>query len=598
MPQIAKQQIPIAAPKKVKFNLDSQHITTTDFMQLQPVYYRHVIPGEKISVNIDSKARLAPLAVPTYGRANLNLRGFFVPYRTVFTHWNEFIADTVAASYSTTSLVNNPPRLSFSTLTDFADQLTISTEITPYNNEPYDFSLGYSPNIKYYKFTKKGRLVFKILNSLGYRLIPHTTLSSTNPETWYNALGILAFMKIYLDWYSLSQYQNSALYLRLQKLLSYNDPSIPLAITKSNLNDIFDLVTNLAYNQDFITSQWDNPVAPVSGLNSSFTLQDITDPTYISTGVSNLKVDNTTLTNHTTVVNAKTFNNLTEHALHLLHQLNNYSVRHQFSGARSIDRMLAEYGIQLKAEKLNRSVYLGNSLVPLEIGDVTSMADTSSSGEPSNLGDFAGRGRIIGNSSFEYEAEEFGMFCICASVVPAIDYVQGVDRNNLHINKLDFFTHEFDNCGVQVCSKAEMYVSPNQFFIPSTSPSADYLKASGFLPRYYEYKLGRSVLSGDLASPNANIGKDSWHLFRLFNDAKFTDLSGVVHSADLCLGSDSEQYDRIFQNTDSDFDHFFMFYNFNVNSFVPALPLYDTYVFENEEDHARITMEPNGSKLN
>ena len=70
-------------------------IMTGDFMQLCPIFTKEMVPGEKLDVNVESFARLNPLPVPTFGRSSMRLRSFFVPYRTVFRGWNDFITDSV-----------------------------------------------------------------------------------------------------------------------------------------------------------------------------------------------------------------------------------------------------------------------------------------------------------------------------------------------------------------------------------------------------------------------------------------------------------------------------------------------------------------------
>lgn len=52
-----------------------------------------MVPGEKIDVSMESFARLNPLPVPTFGRASMRNRAYFVPFRTIFRGWNDYITD-------------------------------------------------------------------------------------------------------------------------------------------------------------------------------------------------------------------------------------------------------------------------------------------------------------------------------------------------------------------------------------------------------------------------------------------------------------------------------------------------------------------------
>lgn len=78
-------------------DLSCQHITTANWMEGMPAYIKECVPGESISIEQQTFARLEPLVVPTLGRANIHNRAFFVPMRTIFGKWNEFIT----ADYAT-----------------------------------------------------------------------------------------------------------------------------------------------------------------------------------------------------------------------------------------------------------------------------------------------------------------------------------------------------------------------------------------------------------------------------------------------------------------------------------------------------------------
>ena len=87
-----------ALSSKTKLDLSCDHVTTMQFMKMQPVYYRHMLKGEHINFNVLANIRPAPMAVPSYGRIRCNLRGFFVPYRLVFPKWSDFVS--ASSTYS------------------------------------------------------------------------------------------------------------------------------------------------------------------------------------------------------------------------------------------------------------------------------------------------------------------------------------------------------------------------------------------------------------------------------------------------------------------------------------------------------------------
>lgn len=66
-----KVKVNSALTERTKFDLGSQHITTADFMQFQPIFVREMSPTEKIDLNVEAFSRANAMPVPTFGRANL-----------------------------------------------------------------------------------------------------------------------------------------------------------------------------------------------------------------------------------------------------------------------------------------------------------------------------------------------------------------------------------------------------------------------------------------------------------------------------------------------------------------------------------------------
>lgn len=601
MPTFDKARVPVALEHHSKLDLSHDHITTTNFMDLQPVMYRHMIPSEKLSVNCQAFARLAPMAVPTYGRCRLNLRAFFVPFRTVMPNFTEFVEDTVSSSFGgldkpNTGIVTKTPFFTNNdllgcfingTIVIGGSTIRLSSEVSNYNpnTDVYDFCLN-SGNPTYYKFTYIGRKFYKILRSLGYSMIPNTA-----DQSEYSALALLAYLRVYFDWYSLSAYMDTASYQMFQSWFTYNHPTIPLQLDNIALQNIARFVWRVCYDGDYFTAAWDSPVAPNDGLYSMFTFPDITFPT---TGPQTLNIATSSVNGSPLLLQGVNTQSTvaTQFSIDTLKALTNYMKRHQLVGARAIDRYLADYGINLPADKLNRSTYLGVSSMDIQVGDVMSHADTSTNGE-SNLGDYAGQGYIKGGKTFEFQTSEFGLFVIMSSILPSGGYTQGIDRNNLHLTKDQFYLAPFDNLGVQVITKGELYISKNYNF----ADAGQYDSTFGYTPRYAEYKVGRDQLTGDLSLDSVMSGGDSWHLMRMFDDDYWNgDIDNLQHNIQFCLGDDADQYSRIFNSTDAELDKFYMIFHFNEVAYAPCKSLFDTYDFDEHGD--KITLDSNGVKMN
>lgn len=591
----SKTKVSVASTDHSKLDVSSTHITTGKFMELMPVYYRHMLPGEHIKGVGNVLSRLAPVAVPCYGRCRINMRSFFVPFRTIMPNWNEFIVDTIAANYSTASLVPSSPVIPNNVFVQLITTgSTYSIAIDP--NDPagaaiiaddrYDFQY----NSTYYVFTAAGSTLVKLLQSLGYKII-----WDTKTDWNWSALPILALAKVYLDWYANSAYLNEVLYTNVLKLLKYNDPSSLLVLTTTDLSNIVRLTRWVNYDSgnDVYLNAWDNPMAPNAGLTTTFSMNDIS-----FSAPQNVTVEMDTgpgVVQYTPYMKQAGASR-TEIGTTFLHQalksMTDYVKRNQLAGAYAVDRFLARFGINLDSAKVDRSIYVGATSVDIDFGTVMQTANTAGAGDPSNLGDYAGQGFGRGSLNFDFKADEFGLFLVTYSIIPVAHLYQGFDRNNLHILKQDFYTPEYDNLGCSAIQKGEVYVSKNEGY----ATASQYDDIFGFAPRFYEYKQKQDYVTGDFVVPSKFAGGDSWHLNRILDDFSFTDIYHQTHSLEFTEGLDNGQYDRIFQYTDTDYDKFYLVFNFAAESLAPCKSLFDTYKFD--ELGKELTLDAGGSKVN
>ena len=569
-----KFQIKTAKPAAVNQfnNLSCDHITTSNFMEVQPVYYRHLTPSdETLTVNAEAYSRLQPMPIPTMGRAQQNIRAFWVPYRTIMSSWNNFITDT----YDGRPASNMPLLVS----TEIQRLFSLPDMSTTTSSSNYDFIINTGSASVYHKFTSFGKKVYKVLLSLGYDY----TISNLGNIT-YNALALMAYFKVINDWYYPSQYvANSPLSSFLNRV--YLGSTL---ITADDLLSSFKYAAAVdMYNPDYFTSAFDNPEGPSVVNNSGIIFNDITSSYPDGTRIS-LDGNNTPQLQNGNEIAVNT--QLTEYGLHTLHALTDYMKRHQLAGSRALDRYLARFGVTLSSEKLNRSIYIGVKSTPLQFSSVESTSST----ESAYLGDYAGKGQSFIQDSFTCNPQnEYGMFLIINTYVPQVGYVQGIDRHNLHLSNYDFFTPEFDALGNQAISKLELYNN----IIGYVANSQDVVnQVFGFTPRYSEYKVPRDFLTGDFRC--RSVGADNlqaWHLMRLFDVEDYAEL---VHDIDFVSGTDAKQYGRIFyENTENGSDQIHCIFRFHVNLASHQKQLYDVFDFSNDDGH-EIMLDTNGVKVN
>lgn len=587
LPKKTKQ--PTAITSFTNLDLSSQHVTTADFMQLNIAKCMEVVPDQSVKIEMETFARLDPLPVPTFGRAKIHNRAYFVPFRTIWRPWNSFINDVPYIARDQYGIPPSVPTINNQAITElFRDDL-----FSTLSKGAYDFRYTVYGNTgneetetahAYRNFTSFGRYAYKIMRSLGY------APDFTNRRHYVSALPLLSFIRVYVDFFYPSQYNMNSDCAFLQELLTDDrfDSSSSMTFSFDVLKRIFIITYNITYDNDYFTSAWDYPDAPNHGLASDITIRDIdTGTADVSYNVEGGEYNSPTLATRS---DGGGQNKISQYALNALRSLTDYMKRNQIAGSRIIDRFFARFGIKLVPEKLNRCVYLGEITQDLQFGDVTSMADT----EGATLGTYAGRGVSFGQGNFSYESDEYGMIIIISTIVPFVQYYQGQQRLVQHIDKLDFWTPEFDNLGTQAIGANEVYV-PMDGVIPVNYSN----QVFGFAPRYAEYKVPYSQITGDFLLGSRNVGKDAWTLFRDITPiVDSVGIDGLVHNPDFVTSSDSAQYNRIFQINDDSLEHIYVIHNFNISSRAPFKSLYDTYEFESEGKADKVTIDVNGDTHN
>lgn len=177
---------------------------------------------------------------------------------------------------------------------------------------------------------------------------------------------------------------------------------------------------------------------------------------------------------------------MTDYIVKALRQVTNYCVRNNIAGYKFWDRLQAEYGAVLDYKEKGTSLYIDTISTKVKIAEVISTSDTQGA-ELGSLG-----GQALGfseNNGFNFETDEPGFLVAVSSIIPVIEYYQGVDRMCLHKTPLDFFHPDFESMGVAAIQGQELFGS--QFCADSGDGMVqgnELNKVFGFAPRYYEYK--------------------------------------------------------------------------------------------------------------
>lgn len=657
-----KYDILTGKKKSNKFIIPRTHIGTTDFFKPTVLAIQEMVPGDHFKVNLSSFLRGKPLALPTMGKINHNVHAFFVPMRTIHSHWNEFITETPYQRYvnTGTSVVfispqtkvwQKVPSFTNADLIRFFLTGTFSYSVRasssgpwsyPSTNAPFfsglfnlvpdsnstnsrviqsylnsnggitngvadntnsgsfiinssdpSFYLGptlppnnfdfvlelvdssSSNNTKYFGATlsKLGRLALQIFESLGYsfsRRVRFRTSSSgsfvlDDSYQTFSFLPLLSFCKVITDYFIPSQFyvdyaSRLEYFSQLDNPLSFLPDAAPFPFRS--------LLGFVSYDSDYFTSAWTNPTGPSSQVDGqSFDIRTLENISDYSDTASFDSQNGVYLNNNSS--------KLTTQSLNMLYSLQSWAIRNNVAGYRAIDRMFAQFGVNLNSIQSNRSVYLKGSRNPFVVSDVTNTsAIDDGSGTITDtqvLGGYAGKIATSSEMSVDYKTDEFGYMIIMQTIIPEIGYVQGAPKDVQRVDALDFFQASFDNKGVEAIGAGELVLSDAVNTSTTLSPNTIF----GFTPRYSSYKLNTyDRLTGDFVLRSKNTGLEAFDLFRRipWNIGRI--------SLDFLKG-EQKQYDRIFNYVNDDYDHFYFYGSINIvayrnmNSLSDSLLVYD-----------------------
>lgn len=646
-----KVEIQNAKSKVNTFHLSKPVATTERFYEPNIVYIKEIRKGSSGRITMSALRRVAPMPLPSMSSVRFNTRFYYVPMVDICPYYNQLDERTPYAYRSGTNsgdynseIPLKVPALNSVTLLwlltqnivfdlgeetdpllgnvvyyikpiagDFLESVPYHiTMTTPYDKvyetDKFDLSLkvtmidGHNNTIRenvHLRYTAKGRRLYKMLKQLGYDYHTYGFTWDTNryntllyKNVEFSALPLLAFLKVYLNFYESSQYINNTTRLAELNALLHIDKS-GYSLTVKDLELIFDLYQYMTYENDYFTTAFVNAQNGNNFIvnNESINIIDNTIPT-------NPNIISSNTTNGTATLNTGG-GRISANGVKLLQRLNNFLKRMQVSGGRMVDRALAEYGIGIDNAYSRRCSYIDSITSVLSITPVINTTDTQ-------LGDYAGFGSsgVDGrnkNNVIEFNIpEQDGYIIAIDTIVPEIMYSQGYRRENRHLTKWDFVAStDFDAVGVQATEQGEILMSKDSQYEYANSESPANL-TFGFKPRGAEYKEDYGIITGDFICPSVNTDIDGYFTDRRFDPINYLDNQGKINittGREFVSSYGSGQFSRIFYYNANQTDYIYSVFRFELELRAPYRALYEEYQLKDSDGSGSVKMEVGGQTM-
>lgn len=518
------------------FDLSKKVAFTAKAGELLPVYSRICMGGDVFEIRNAWKTRTSPVNTAAFTLFKEYYDWYFVPIQLLWNKYNTWSTNMKENNQVATSINGTTP------LTDEHPYFT-SLQISNYlENVGYQGSTGLSQQKNAFGYYR-GDLTIKLLQYLGYGdFTPED--AATNPfqslikQYKASPWRLLAYQKIYQDWYRNTQWETSRPETCNIDYIDGSPESLEIPVgdidySKVNMFDLQyanwnkDMFMGVLPNSQYGDAASINPDAygelyfknvGLTGHNGSYTLKADIDSELIDAtgGTGTYETTGKVFAYPSTgnKVSPSTFAILKENgisvssftilALRQAEALQKFKEIQQGNSQDFPSQYDAHFGHRPSNAYSSRCIRIGGYDGSIEIQDVDNTNITENSDGSMNGADIAGKGIARGEEKLKkFIPDVPGVLMCIYHVKPLLDYASsGVAPDNLKTLFTDYAIPEFDKTGMTQVPLIMLTNRKDQAW--STFDYGDGLL--GYAPNYFDYKIDIDEVRGAFY----NGGLQSW----------------------------------------------------------------------------------------
>lgn len=465
-------------PSRNGFDLSFKKNFTAKAGELLPVMVKEVLPGDTFKINLKAFTRTQPVNTAAFARIREYYDFFFVPYDLL---WNK--SNTVL-----TQMYDNPQHaVSLDPTQNFVLNgempYTASSEIATYINMLSKNSALSNYNVNFFGYSRP-RATVKLLEYLGYG-----NFESFIDSDWdtaplmanlnHNIFGLLAYQKIYSDFYRDSQWERvspstfNVDYMNgSQMLVNFASESFFKSYNFFDLrycNWQKDLFHGVLPHQQY----GDTAVASITpNLSGKLTLTN-----FSTVGTSPVTASGTIPTS-SAFKQLDTVGDLSVLVLRQAEFLQKWKEITQSGNKDYKDQLEKHWGVSVGDGFSELCTYLGGVSSSIDINEVVNTNITGSA-----AADIAGKGVGVANGEINFNSNgRYGLIMCIYHCLPLLDYTTDMlDPAFLKVNSTDYAIPEFDRVGMQSMPLVQL-MNPLRSLADASG------LVLGYVPRYIDYK--------------------------------------------------------------------------------------------------------------
>lgn len=519
------------------FDLSSRMCFTAKVGEMLPVKHWDLLPGDVFEIDGKSFMRTLPVQKATFGRVREYYDFYFVPYNLLWDKFESWIVQTKNAYHAKSNLAASDNFTSSPYLTD-GDIVGALSSMGSEGGAAYlDYWYVGADKAKY----AQGDMS-KLLSYLGY---PITLAPTGVRNVALNPFPLLAYHKIYQDYFRFSQWEDAApwtcnldyvlsedhLHMDITGMMKGRTSNTPTIFTLHHVNFDKDLVNGMLPQPQYgdvaiagpltgdfsnLSASWTNSnrqtvsfqssdhqsgfeFFPLGYDASSSTSGSQIDPSTSrlnGLGTSPVRVNLNALSPNNSYKFPVSGSNISAGlSILVLRQAEALQKWKEItlSGDSDYQEQISKHwNVPSSQYNSYRCQYLGGFARNLDVSEVI---NTNLQGEE-GIADIAGRGLSASNGKINFKNNDLYGLIMC--IYHAKPIVEWNSSNILHpcltkVKATDYAIPEFDNIGMQPLMRLNIMYGGNSPVVPA-----------GYVPRYAEYKTDLDMFKGSFLKTNIN----------------------------------------------------------------------------------------------
>ena len=464
-------------PSRNGFDLSFKKNFTAKAGELLPVMVKEVLPGDTFKINLKAFTRTQPVNTAAFARIREYYDFFFVPYdllwnksNTVLTQMYDNPQHAVSIDPTRNFVLNGEmPYMTSEAIASYINALSTASALVNYKSNYF----GYD----------RSKASVKLLEYLGYGNYESFLADDWNTAPLManlnqNIFGLLAYQKIYSDFYRDAQWERIS---PSTFNVDYLDGS------SMNLDNTYSTEFYQNYNFfDLRYCNWQKDLFHGVLPHQQYGETAVASITPNVTGKLTLANFSTVGTSPTTASGTATknlpaFDTVGDLSILVLRQaefLQKWKEITQSGNKDYKDQLEKHWGVSVGDGFSELCTYLGGVSSSIDINEVVNTNITGSA-----AADIAGKGVGVANGEINFNSNgRYGLIMCIYHCLPLLDYTTDMlDPAFLKVNSTDYAIPEFDRVGMQSMPLVQLM-----------NPLRSMANASGlvlgYVPRYIDYK--------------------------------------------------------------------------------------------------------------